>query len=256
VTLDDAAARPRLIASLRAVLGVLGRCAPGSRTLELDGVSALFVPSVPERSVMNSVAYDDTAALLRALPELAAAYDEAGITAWTVWAPSDDRDALAELERAGHVLDATPEAMWRPVDGIERPPSDVLTDWTDAAEPAEVAAVNDQAYPFEGDPWTRAMSDPPPGAFYSYLARVDGEPASTLMTHDHDGDCVIWAVATTPEARGRGLVTELMGHALADARERGCDITTLEATKMGQPVYERLGYRGIGALEMWERRRS
>jgi hypothetical protein len=47
-----------------------------------------------------------------------------------------------------------------------------------------------------------------------------------------------------------------MRRALADARERGCDVSTLEATVMGRPVYERLGYRTLGALEMGERRRA
>ena len=61
-------------------------------------------------------------------------------------------------------------------------------------------------------------------------------------------------VATLPEARGRGLAGALMAHALVDAGERGLRTSTLVATKMGRPVYERLGYRGLGALEMWERR--
>ena len=31
--------------------------------------------------------------------------------------------------------------------------------------------------------------------------------------------------------------------------------TTLIATKLGFPVYEKLGYRDVGGLEMWERRK-
>ena len=45
-----------------------------------------------------------------------------------------------------------------------------------------------------------------------------------------------------------------MGHALADASERGCRTTTLVATRLGRPVYERLGYRSLGPIEMWEQR--
>ena len=76
------------------------------------------------------------------------------------------------------------------------------------------------------------------------------------MTHDHEGDCGVYAVATVPEARGRGLTSALLAHALADARERGCTTTTLEATRMGHSVYERLGYRPLGPVAMWERRRA
>jgi hypothetical protein len=46
-----------------------------------------------------------------------------------------------------------------------------------------------------------------------------------------------------------------MLHALCDARERGCTTTSLQATARGKPVYERLGYRDIGAVHMWERRK-
>jgi hypothetical protein len=46
-----------------------------------------------------------------------------------------------------------------------------------------------------------------------------------------------------------------MRRALADGRERGCEVSTLQATKLGRPVYERLGYRAFGVIEMWERRK-
>jgi hypothetical protein len=46
-----------------------------------------------------------------------------------------------------------------------------------------------------------------------------------------------------------------MARALADARERGQLTTALVATKLGRPVYERVGYRDFGAFQMWERRK-
>ncbi len=57
-----------------------------------------------------------------------------------------------------------------------------------------------------------------------------------------------------PEARGRGLASRLMQRALWDARQNGCDISTLQATKLGEPVYARMGYQSHGALQMWEKR--
>ena len=78
--------------------------------------------------------------------------------------------------------------------------------------------------------------------------------AATIATLDHGADCEIWSVATLAEARGRGLATALMRQGLWDAREGGCETSTLQATAAGRPVYERLGYRDLGALEMWEYR--
>jgi ribosomal protein S18 acetylase RimI-like enzyme len=75
-----------------------------------------------------------------------------------------------------------------------------------------------------------------------------------LATIQHGGDCGVYLVATAPAAQRRGLAGALMLHALADAREAGCATTTLQATRAGTPVYARLGYRDLGAIEMWERR--
>ena len=88
-----------------------------------------------------------------------------------------------------------------------------------------------------------------------FRARAGGGTASVVGTLDLDGDCGVYWVATLPEARGRGLTSRHMHLALEDGRQRGCDISTLQATKLGRPVYEALGYRDIGTLEMWERRR-
>ena len=39
-----------------------------------------------------------------------------------------------------------------------------------------------------------------------------------------------------------------------DAAERGCESSTLVATKLGYPAYERLGFRPVGQISMWELR--
>jgi GNAT superfamily N-acetyltransferase len=98
------------------------------------------------------------------------------------------------------------------------------------------------------------MGKLPPDSGFLYLTRVDGRPASFVLVHDHAGDCAFWIAATVPEARGRGLLSGLLHRAMLDARERGCTTSTTQATKMGEPVYERLGYRTFGRIEMWERR--
>lgn len=242
-------------ALLRRVLG--GTCSfartAATEVHDLDGVMAAVVPACPERSVLNSVCYAETGRLAAALDRLAALYDEAGVHAWTVWVPSQDHEAANLLERAGHVLDASPEAMAVGLGSAGRPQLEL--DWTRDGDLGAVAELNDLAYGYDGS-FARAFAARSEHPFALYVARVDGRPASCCATEDLDGDCHVTLVATVPEARGRGLAAALLAHALADAREGGLATSSLIATKAGRGVYERLGYRGVGAIEMWERRRG
>jgi GNAT superfamily N-acetyltransferase len=227
----------------------------GARLFERDGVVASIVPASPERSVVNSLFYADAAGLAVAYGDLASSYEEAGVRAWTVWVPEDDREAATFLAERGHVLDAAPDAMGTALEAVPAPVAGQPADWSRAADPPLIGALNDRAYGYDGS-FERALRGFPVEAAYWYVARVDGEPASCLMVLDHDSDAEVNLVATVPQARGRGLAGALMAHALADARERGCASTTLVATRLGRPVYERLGYRALGRVQMWERRRE
>jgi GNAT superfamily N-acetyltransferase len=229
---------------------------PGARAIELDGVLAAVIPAAPERSVFNSVLYESTEALAANLDALAHAYDEAGVRAWTVWVHESDEEAARVLARAGHSLDAQPRAMAMELSDFERP-ADGELDWSDRGEIGDVSRINDGSYPFPERPFAAVgMATLEDGGVRLYVARVEGRPVACLGTVDEGGDCGIYMVATLPEARGQGLAGRLLAQALADARERGCETTSLQATGMGAPVYERVGYRDLGALGMWERRRT
>ena len=54
-------------------------------------------------------------------------------------------------------------------------------------------------------------------------------------------------VAVLPEARGRGISGKLLGHALADAAERGNETATLVATTIGLPGLRARGVPGARA---------
>lgn len=243
-----------MLRTMRAFYRLIGRSSEGAHVIELDGVLGSVCPRVPNRSLPNSVVYESEGALVDALPELTRRYDDAGIEAWTVWTPEGDRRAAAALEEAGHVLDADPAAMVLELGALDEPPEvDYRTG--DDLMPV-VAAINDRSYPFDGTPFTDFSTHHPHGVTRDYVAYADGEPASAVVVLPVDGDAGIFDVATVPEARGRGLAARLMLRALWDAREEGCDISTLQATKLGEPIYAQLGYERHGALEMWERRRA
>jgi ribosomal protein S18 acetylase RimI-like enzyme len=241
----------RLFPSLRGFVGAFASNTPGGASFESGGVSGGIVPAMPDRSVVNSVVYDDAGELERRLPELASIYDEAGIDAWTVWAHESDAAAIRALEAAGNAFDAEPMAMGRELDGIEPPAEGEL----DLVRDPDAAAVSDVlAEAYHWDTVREALTGWFDG-YHPYLALADGSPACTLAVYDHDGDAHVTLVGTLESARGRGLASALMRQALVDARERGCSTTTLVATKMGHPVYARLGYRDFGRVQMWERRK-
>ena len=119
----------------------------------------------------------------------------------------------------------------------------------------DIARLNDLAYEYELDSFAPALAGLSLERGAVYVARDDGEPVGGLVMADSGANSDLEWVAVLPEARGRGLSGKLLAHALADAAERGQQTTTLVSSPLGRPVYERLGYRPLGALAMWERRR-
>jgi GNAT superfamily N-acetyltransferase len=225
----------------------------GGRVERLGDVQAAVVPSSPNRSFFNSVFYEDSEALVQALPRLAGLYDEAGVNAWTVWIPASDEIARAGLEAAGHSLDATPRAMGLDIADLDPPEPDPELEIRIEADTEACRRINEVAYGYA--PGDFPPMEPLPETEI-YLADLDGETVGTTLTWDRGDDVEITFVAVLPEARGRGVSGRILGQALERERERGKVASTLVATKLGRPVYEKLGYRDAGGLEMWERRRE
>ncbi len=228
--------------------------APDSRLVERRGVAGSLVPSVPTRSIVNSVTYTDAGHLADALAPLAEAYREAGVVAWTVWVPEEDEEAATALTEAGHTLDGRPAAMSLELDGFSPPDLGDL-DWDADGTGEELGRLNDLAYGWETAGAAPALREARPGpTTHMYRARQDGETASIAVILDTDDEASAVLVATHPDHRRRGLSTRLLGAALAEARDRGMRTSSLQASGAGEPVYAALGYRPFGRLQMWERR--
>jgi len=255
--MDDTTLLARMAASMRLVGRLMADNCESTRLLELEdgAVQAIITPATPGRSIHNSVDYHRTDALEAALPQLSEEYERAGIAAWTVWAPAADDDAIELLESRGHVLDAAPRAMGAPIADCDLGEGAAAIDWTHDADAPLIGVLNARAYGYPEASFAAAF-----GSFdermHIYVARLDGEPVSCVLCSDCEGDCGIWWVATLPEARGHGLSGKLLRQALIDALERGCDSTTLQGTSAGYPIYAKVGYRDLGELQMWERRRE
>lgn len=87
--------------------------------------------------------------------------------------------------------------------------------------------------------WRRFLDLEPTGCF---LAEWAGQPAGTATA------CIFGAVAwiamllVDPAARGRGIGTALMKHALDFVDRAGIASVRLDATPLGRPIYEKLGF--------------
>ena len=83
------------------------------------------------------------------------------------------------------------------------------------------------------------------GDYFYYTGLLYGLPVATAMTFLSDGVVGVYCVATDPSARGKGIGSYITAVSLLDAKEEGYEVSILHATRMGYPVYERLGYREI-----------
>jgi GNAT superfamily N-acetyltransferase len=86
-----------------------------------------------------------------------------------------------------------------------------------------------------------------------YLGQIDGRPVATSFGLMMAGVVGLYTIATEAEQRGKGIGTVMTLAPLREARDRGYRIGILEASTMGFPVYERLGFHQYITIEHYER---
>lgn len=87
-----------------------------------------------------------------------------------------------------------------------------------------------------------------------YGIDIDNQLAASATTYLRpDGVAWIGMVLTLPEFRGRGLARHLLTHLLHELDQRGIASIGLDATDMGRPLYESLGFTTQCAIERWSR---
>lgn len=229
--------------------------ATGGSVWHQDGVLAAIVPATPDRSVFNSVFYRRGESLLEHLDEIAVAYDDAGVRAWTVWVPENDKLVADALEAAGHELDAEPRDMAMALGDLRTPDPDPELEIVEREDYEALARINEVAYGYPEGEFGVVEATKVPG-LRTYFGKLDGKPMCVIAIAPFRSDAIVVWVAVLPEARGRGISGRVLARGLEDAREAGLQTTTLQSTQLGYPVYEKLGYRDFGTVQMWERRKS
>lgn len=97
--------------------------------------------------------------------------------------------------------------------------------------------------------WLRQLELEPQGCF---VAEVDGAPRGTTCTCQFGPVAWVAIVLVDVAVRRRGIGQALVEHALAHLDERGMSSIRLDATALGRPLYEKLGFAPQFELARWE----
>jgi GNAT superfamily N-acetyltransferase len=76
-----------------------------------------------------------------------------------------------------------------------------------------------------------------------FLGLLNDKPVATSFLFLHQGVAGIYFVVTMQKARGRGIGTAMTREALLLAKKLRYDFAVIQASKMGLPVYERMGFK-------------
>jgi N-acetylglutamate synthase len=86
----------------------------------------------------------------------------------------------------------------------------------------------------------------------NYLGYTHVGPVATSLRFTTSGISGLYFVSVLPEFRRRGFGEAMTRRAAVDGRREGCTTSYLQASEMGRPLYERIGYRTIEEYELWK----
>ena len=249
--MDHGTLRVRLWANFGRLQTLLGGSVGEGRVIEREGLLASIVPGAPESPTLNAAVALEPDVIPGHLQELEERYRAANIRRWGVWLDASATAATRALYHAGLSPTAQSPGMGADIEAIDN-----TQPTQQEADLATVGRVNDIAYGNRDQRLERTLAPLPNGILNGFRADLeDGTAGAVALAHLHLDDCGISFVATVPKARRTGLATNVMQQALAHALTEGCTTTTLQATDVGERLYEHLGYRRLCDMQLWERRR-
>lgn len=254
-SLSDADLQQRVLDGVAAEVELFGSASASASLLRMNGLIASKSPATPDRSLFNSVYAAEPDVLADELDELTRIYADAGVRAWLVWLPGGHRVGEEVLAPRGHTYDGAPRSMALELTGLLPPARDLPAGVTLlGGDIREVASINDRAYGHGAGAWAAALTRPPSVSIHWAVAVADGEPIAGAAVIDVGDDALVTAVGTVPEHKGKGLAGQVIHGLLRDAESRGARTGSLQASRAGAPVYERLGFRDVGWTDLWELR--
>ncbi len=78
-----------------------------------------------------------------------------------------------------------------------------------------------------------------------YVGYADGDPVVSGLGWRTGRTIGVYSIATIESARRRGYGAAMTARVVADGLVAGCDTAALQASEIGRPIYERLGFRTV-----------
>ena len=165
---------------------------------------------------------------------------------WSAW-PTPD------LRPFGGIFVGQPPLMVRPAGPIPpAPPELAIREVTDAAALVDFERTFIEGYPIpELQPFQAGRLFTPPvlgGDYRLWLGYAGGRPVTCAIAQVSAGVVGVHLVATLPEARGRGYGAAITARAASTAPDLPA---VLQASDLGRPVYERIGFRVHSRFDLW-----
>jgi len=235
---------------------------PGARVERHEGLF-LAIGAVPSPVIVNTIVTAEPSVHMSAIDRALAIYEAEGKHPSILTRDHADASLEGQLAAAGWrvaialpgmVLDARiPDRPMPPGITIQRVGAEI--DRERFVTACRAGFASDDADREAVDSAFSTLESLAGGTTAGFYAMADDWPVGSAMSStDRDVRMgVIGWVGTAPEYRRRGIGAAVTAAATNAGFDLGARWMGLQATPMGRPVYERLGYRTIAGYKVWFR---
>ncbi len=173
---------------------------------------------------------------------------------WWIGPSTRPLDLASQLKKSGFTVDEDGPGMavdlnilneTMPIlEGLSiQPAQDDMTWWAWCRTMARGFEIPPTKLEFVVDTWHDLLIQLNPATTQAYTAWLNGSPVATSLLQLGGGVAGIYAVATVPEARRKGIGAKVTLYPLLEARMRSYKIGVLQASEMGLNMYRSLGFQ-------------